>query len=398
MLFQEIIGQEEIKNNLLKAVAGGRISHAYMMLSSEGTGSLSLAIAFARYIQCLKKPENDSCNECPSCIKIQKLAHPDLHFVYPVAASKKVDKEPKQIVVQRDRQPGATTKKVDKEPVSDDFIQSWREAVLQNPYLNLAEWYEKIGIENKQGIITIHESKEILRKLSLKAFESDYKIMIIWMPEKLNTPAANKLLKLLEEPPDKTIFLLVSQDTSQILPTILSRTQLIKIPKLSDKDLKEALVSRFGLTNQKEIEAIADYARGNFLLALEALNKNTNNGENFKFFVDLMRICYATDIPKLNEWVEVIAGIGREKQKHFLSFALNVIRSNYMMNLGQDGLVQLNEEEKAWSKKFSKFVHTGNISQLATEFSHAYHHIEYNANAKIVFFHMGLRIVKLLKT
>ncbi len=375
MLFREIIGQEEIKNNLLKAVAGGRISHAYMMLSSEGTGSLSLAIAFARYIQCLKKSEKDSCNECPSCTKIQKLAHPDLHFVYPVA----------------------TTKKVDKEPVSDDFIQSWREAVLQNPYLNLAEWYEKIGIENKQGIITIHESKEILRKLSLKPFEADYKIIIIWMPEKMNTPAANKLLKLLEEPPDKTIFLLVSQDTSQILPTILSRTQLIKIPKLSDKDLKEALATRFGLTNQKEIEAIADYARGNFLLALEALNKNNNSGDNFKSFVDLMRICYATDIPKLNDWVEMIAGIGREKQKHFLAFALNVIRSNYMMNIGQDGLVQLNEEEKEWSKKFSKFVHTGNIRQLATEFSQAFHHVEYNANAKIVFFHMGLRIVKLLK-
>lgn len=376
MLFREIIGQEEIKNKLLKIVSSGRISHAYLILSTEGTGALSLAIAFARYIHCSKKTESDSCTECPSCIKIQKLAHPDLHFVYPVAK----------------------TKSVDKEPVSDDFIQKWRESVSQNPYMNLTEWYEQIGIENKQGIITINESKEILRKLSLKTFESDYKIMIIWMPEKMNTPAANKLLKLLEEPPDKTIFLMVSQDSSQILPTIISRTQLIKIPKITDKDIKEALVSRFALTNLNEIEGITKYANGNYLLALEAISKNDNNGDHFKAFVDLMRICYTTDIPKLNDWVDEIASAGREKQKHFLSFALKILRSNFMMNLEQDNLAQLKEDEKEWSKKFSKFVHSRNIGPLSTEFSQAYNHIEYNANAKIVLFHLGLRIVKLLKT
>lgn len=376
MLFREIIGQTDIKNKLLKLASSGRISHGLMMLAPEGSGALPLAIGFATYINCTNKSETDSCSECPSCIKIKKLSHPDLHFAYPVA----------------------TTKTIEKDPVSDDFIKQWREAVLQNPYMNLTEWYEHIGIENKQGNISILESKEILRKLNLKTFESDYKIMIIWMPEKMNTPAANKLLKLLEEPPDKTIFILISQDTSQILPTILSRTQLIKIPKISDSDLQEALMSRFGITGKDEIESIAEYANGNFLRAIEAMNSNEETSYNFSAFVNLMRICYTTDILKLNDWVDEISAIGREKQKHFLIFALKMIRGNFMMNIKQESLVHLKEDEKEFSQKFSKFVHSKNIEPLTAEFNKAYSHIEYNANAKIVMFHMGLKIVKLLKT
>lgn len=376
MLFREIIGQDNIKNKLLTLASSGRISHGLMLLAPEGSGALPLAIAFARYINCTNKSETDSCSECPSCIKIQKLSHPDLHFAYPVA----------------------TTKTIEKDPVSDDFIKQWREAVLQNPYMNLTEWYEQIGIENKQGNISILESKEILRKLNLKTFESDYKIMIIWMPEKMNTPAANKLLKLLEEPPDKTIFLLISQDTSQILPTIISRTQLIKIPKISDSAMQEALRSRFGISGKDEIESISEYANGNFLRAMEAMNRDEETSYNFSSFVNFMRICYTTDILKLNDWVDEIAAIGREKQKHFLIFALKMIRGNFMMNIQQDSLVHLKEDEKEFSLKFSKFVHSKNIEPLTTEFNQAFSHIEYNANAKIVLFHMGLRIVKLLKT
>lgn len=376
MLFREIIGQTETKNKLLKLASTGRISHSLMMLAPEGAGALPLAIAFARYINCTNKSETDSCSECPSCIKIQKLSHPDLHFVYPVA----------------------TTKIIEKDPVSDDFIQNWRSAVLQNPYMNLTEWYEQIGIENKQGSISILESKEILRKLNLKTFESDFKIMIIWMPEKMNTPAANKLLKLLEEPPDKTVFLLISQDTSQILPTIISRTQLIKIPKIIDADIKEAMRSRFGITTKDEIESIAEYANGNFLRALEAMNNDEESGFNFSVFVNFMRICYTTDILKLNSWVDEMAAIGREKQKHFLAFALKMLRGNFMMNIQQESLIHLKEDEKEFSKKFSKFIHSGNIEPMTAEINQAFSHIEYNANAKIVLFHMGLRFVKLLKT
>ena len=376
MLFREIIGQTETKNKLLKLASTGRISHSLMMLAPEGAGALPLAIAFARYINCTNKSETDSCSECPSCIKIQKLSHPDLHFVYPVA----------------------TTKIIEKDTVSDDFIQNWRSAVLQNPYMNLTEWYEQIGIENKQGSISILESKEILRKLNLKTFESDFKIMIIWMPEKMNTPAANKLLKLLEEPPDKTVFLLISQDTSQILPTIISRTQLIKIPKIIDADIKEAMRSRFGITTKDEIESIAEYANGNFLRALEAMNNDEESGFNFSVFVNFMRICYTTDILKLNSWVDEMAAIGREKQKHFLAFALKMLRGNFMMNIQQESLIHLKEDEKEFSKKFSKFIHSGNIEPMTAEINQAFSHIEYNANAKIVLFHMGLRFVKLLKT
>lgn len=376
MLFRDIIGQTDIKKNLLKLARSGRISHALMLLSPEGAGALPLAIAFARYVNCNNKSETDSCIDCPSCIKIQKLAHPDLHFVYPVA----------------------TTKSVEKEPVSDDFIQQWREAVLQNPYLNLAQWYEQIGIENKQGFISIFESKEILKKLSFKSYESDYKIMIIWMPEKMNTSAANKLLKLLEEPPDKTIFLLLAQDTSQILPTIISRTQLIKIPKIAREDLKEALTGRFGITNNEEVESILEYANGDYLKAIEAIDTEQNENYNFKAFVNLMRLSYSSDIPRINEWVDEIAAIGRERQKQFLAFTLKMIRGNFMMNIQQNSIVYLKDNEKEFSVKFSKFVHSQNIEALTKEFNNAYTHIEYNANAKIVFFHLGLRLAKLLKT
>lgn len=376
MLFREIIGQGEIKNKMTAIAASGRISHAYLFISQEGSGVLPLAIAFAQYIHCKNKTDNDSCSECPSCLKIKKLSHPDLHFVFPVA----------------------TTKSVDKEPVSDDFISQWREALFQNPYMNLAEWYENLGIENKQGSINIHESKEILRKLGLKSFESDYKIMIIWMPEKMNTQAANKLLKLLEEPPEKTVFILITQDSSQLLPTIVSRTQLIKIPKIARPDLKEAITGNFGITNSDEIESILDYANGDYLKVLEAIDRDQDSSYQFNAFVTLMRVCYGADIPKLNDWVEDIASAGREKQKHFISFALKMLRGNFMMNIKENSISYLKENEKEFSLKFSKFVHSGNIEALTAEFNQAFSHIEYNANAKIVFFHLGLRIAKLLKT
>jgi DNA polymerase III subunit delta' len=376
MLFREIIGQGEIKNKLTAIAASGKISHAYLLISQEGSGALPLAIAFARYIHCKNKTDNDSCSECPSCLKIQKLSHPDLHFVFPVA----------------------TTKSVDKEPVSDDFITQWRESLLQNPYMNLAEWYESLGIENKQGGINIYESKEVLRKLGLKSFESDYKIMIIWMPEKMNTQAANKLLKLLEEPPEKTVFILITQDSSQLLPTILSRTQLIKIPKIARPDLQEALTSSFGFSNSVEIESILDYANGDYLKVLEAIDKGRDTSGHFNAFVSLMRVCYGADLSKLNEWVEEIASAGREKQKHFILFALKMLRGNFMMNIQENSISYLKQNEKEFSLKFSKFIHSGNIETLTLEFNQAFIHIEYNANAKIVFFHLGLRIAKLLKT
>ncbi len=375
MLFSEIIGQSESKNKLLSMATSGRISHALMLLAPEGAGALPLSIAFARYINCTNKSENDACSNCPSCNKIKKLVHPDLHFVFPVA----------------------TTKEIDKDPVSDNFILQFRKVFLQNPWMNLAEWFENIGIENKQGNISINESKEILRKLSLKAFESEYKIMIIWMPEKLNTQAANKLLKLLEEPPEKTIFILVSQDTSQILPTILSRTQLIKIPKILNTELKEALISRYGILNSEEIESIAEYANGNYLKALEVVNTGENKTFNFNAFVNLMRICYGIKISQLNDWVEEIYLIGREKQKQFLEYTLKMIRGNYMTHIQQRQLIQFTKEEAEFSVKFSKFINSKNIELLTSEFNQAHSHIEYNGNAKIIFFHLGLRLVKLLK-
>lgn len=354
----------------------GRISHALLFLGQEGSGALPLALAFASYVLCQQKKETDSCSECPACQKTARLIHPDLHVVFPVAK----------------------TKEVDENPISDDFIVPWREALLEEPYLTPLQWYEKIGVENKQGAISIHESKSILKKLNLKSFESDFKVMILWLPEKMNSPAANKLLKLLEEPPEKTLFLLVSQDTSAILPTILSRTQLIKVPGIIRKELADFISGTYGIASGPQLDGILDYASGSYLRVKEYFDTQVDDEFYFDFFVQFMRICYRLDIPSLLDWVDEMAQTGREKQKQFLAFSLRMVRGNYMINLGQDHISSLKNNETEFSLKFSRFIHPGNAGSIASELSQAHSHIEYNGNPRIVFFHLGLQMVKLLKT
>lgn len=254
MLFREVVGQQKLKQRLIQSVKENRISHAQLFVGAEGCGSLALALAYAQYVSCENKQQEDSCGSCTSCTKYQKLIHPDLHFVYPVA----------------------TTKSVTKDPVSDDFIKEWRECILSNPYLGLARWYEAIGVENKQGIINKFESAEIVRKLNLKTFEADYKVMIIWLPEKMNHVAANKLLKMLEEPPEKTLFLLVAENTSLMLQTILSRCQLIKVPKIDSDSMLKALVAKHNIS-EPTANSISKIANGNFLVALETMDEQNQD-------------------------------------------------------------------------------------------------------------------------
>lgn len=372
MRFAEVIGQEVIKTKLIQMVSENRISHAQLFVGQEGSGNLALAIAFAQYVFCTNKDENDSCGTCPSCKKLAKLEHPDLHFVYPVASS-------------------SITK-----PVSDDFIKDWRSAISANPYINAAQWYESINIENKQGQIGERESQEILRKLNLKSYESEYKVMIIWMPEKMNLTASNKLLKLIEEPPEKTLFLLITEDTGNILQTILSRTQIIKIPKIENADLKTYLQKTIELP-EDEIDGIIRVANGNYLEAQNLLNQSENREYNFNKFVEIMRLCYSRKLIEIFAWVDEISSLGREKQKNFFGYALRMIRENFMLNLKVNDVVRLSNNEYNWAEKFCPFINQNNAFQIAAEFTEAQADIERNAYGKITLLDMSLKIVKLIR-
>lgn len=383
MLFSEVIGQQEVKNHLIKSVNEQRIPHAQLFLGDEGVGALPLALAYAQYINCENRSLSDSCGVCASCQKYNKLIHPDLHFVYPVIKS------------------GS------KKAVSDVFLDKWRPTVLATPYMNLNTWLQTLGAENKQGGIFVDESDEILRKLSLKTYESEYKIMIIWMAEKLRPEPANKLLKILEEPPAKTVFLLISQDSGQLLTTILSRCQLIKIPRIDSRSLSEALVQR-RLVEASQVERVARLASGNYLKAIETIEISDEEKYNFDKFVQWMRLCWnwyngtsngREKVFELTSWVDDMASVGRERQKNFLNYALRFVRENFIKNYNQPEVQYMNVSEEEFAEKFHVFINENNIDFFEDELSKAIYHIEYNANPKILFLDLAVKISRqLIKT
>lgn len=374
MKFSKVIGQDKIKEQLLASVKAGRIPHAQIFHGPEGCGSLPLAIAYAQYIACTDKKENDSCGECTSCKKFEHLTHPDLHFSFPVNTSKGVSKD----------------------PTSDDYIKSWREFILQSPYFRSSQWFNYMGIENKQGLISKNESELIIRKLSLKSFESDYKFLILWLPEKMNATSANMLLKLVEEPPEKTLFLLVSETPEEVLLTISSRTQPVKLSGIDMEALKTRLTENFNLS-ESEAKSIARLANGNFISAREIMETTEENAYNFERFTTLMRFCYGRKIQEINGWVDEMAGSGRERLKSFFSYAARLIRENFIMNLKNDEIVYLTREEEQFSQKFHPFINGRNIIAITNEFDQASSDIERNANARIVLFDMALKIVKQIR-
>lgn len=371
MLFSEVVGQQEVKKRLIQSVRDDRISHAQLFLGPEGSGNLALAVAYAQYINCTNRTETDSCGTCASCVKYSKLVHPDLHFAFPVASSSK-------------------------DPVSDDYIKEWREIFLINPYFNPNQWYAAIGLENKQGLISKNESHEILRKLNMKSFEADYKVLIMWLPEKMNITAANKLLKIIEEPPAKTLFILVPENSGMMLSTILSRTQLIKIPKIDDVSLKNYILAHYEYSEQQVNDA-ANISNGNMNAALRILQSDEENSENFELFTLLMRTCYKRDVLALLDWCEKICSYGRERQKNFLYYSIRLLRENYILNQGVPNLALLTSKENEFSSKFYPFINNQNIHSLFKEMEKAMYHVESNGNDKIIFTDMSLKLIKLIR-
>lgn len=384
MQFSEIIGQQEIKNRFIRTVAEQRIPHAQLLRGTEGVGKLALAIAYAQYICCENRGATDSCGTCPSCVKYKKLAHPDLHFVFPVI-----------------KPTGKTT------VVCDDFIADFRAMILENPYFSVNEWYAKISGDAKQGMIYGNESQEIIRKLNLKTYESEYKVMIIWLPEKMNITCSNKLLKILEEPPAKTVFLLVSNQPDEIITTILSRTQHVNIPRLTDNDIVVSLLKKDDLEiTQHDALNVARISNGSFLAALSVLGEDDENKLNFERFVMIMRLAWQVgnrkdhaSLKTLKKWSDEMAapGVGRERQKNFLSYAQRMTRENFILNLQQPDMNYMTSYETDFSRKFSPFIHERNVEDIMKEFALAERHIEQNVNAKMVFFDLVLKVIMLLK-
>ena len=373
MLFKEIIGQQEVKQRLLHLVKDDRTPHALMLFGPPGVGKLALAVSLAQYLACGDRQENDSCGICPSCVKFSKLVHPDFHCIIPVMK----------------------TPKVAKDPVSDLFMEEWREAFLANPYLSESQWYEAIGAENKQGVINKDESLQIIRKLAFKPYESLYRMLVIWLPEKMNQPAANKLLKMIEEPPEKTLIIMVSESTERILPTIMSRTQLLHVPPLTELMIREGLMQEES-SDMQLVEDAVKRANGNFNLALQTLHQDESDKIYFDLFTTLMRLCYARNIIEINDWVDQAAGLGRERQKLLIDYSLRLLRENFMLHMNSEALNFMSHQENEFSVKFSPFIHEANIHSLVEAFSLAGNHIEANGNPRIILMDLSIRIIKLL--
>ena len=280
-------------------------------------------------------------------------------------------------------------------PISDDYAEAWREALLADPYLTENQWYEALGAENKQGIINVKESETIIRKLGFKPYESEYRMIVIWLPEKMNQPAANKLLKLIEEPPAKTLILMVSDHTDKILPTILSRTQLLHVPPILDADIREGLM-QIEQSDQQLVEDAVSRANGNFSMALQTLRDDEMELHHFDLFTELMRLCYARDIIKINGWVERVAGVGRERQKQMIDYSLRLLRENFILHLDNESLNYMSVKEAAFSNRFSPFIHGGNVHALAEAFTLAGNHIEANGNPRIILMDLSIGVIKLL--
>ena len=376
MYFKDIIGQRSLVAQLCRMVDENRLAHALLLTGPSGNGKLPVAVALARYILCRDRRNGDACGCCPACVKMDKLVHSDLHFVFPVKKKKNSSS--------------------DSPPVSDDYIGEWREIFSKDSYFSYSDWLAMLDVENQQPMIYEKESSEILRKLSLKSREGGWKIVIMWLPEKMKEACSNKLLKILEEPPAETLFLLVAESTEHILPTILSRTQRIEIPRIANEDVSAALQHRYAL-DADTARSLAQQSGGDWEKAESMLKVDNDKKIYLELFMTLMRMAYKRDIMAMKQWSEQVAALGRERQKGMLEYCQRMIRENFIMNFGRNEMLYLSPEERSFSVNFSPFVNENNIFGIVEEISEAQKHVEQNVNAKMIFFDMALRMIVWIK-
>ena len=380
MVFEQVIGQQEVQQRLMQMADEGRLPHAILLCGPQGCGKLALAVGFAQYLLSLndQQPAVDMWGEpVPRQLSpmLQKLEHPDLHFTYPTIKLPSMS--------------------ADHKPVSDDFAQEWHELVMDSLYFTMNEWLEQMGGENQQAIITAGESDDLIRKLSLKSSQGGYKVSVVWLPERMNIECANKILKLLEEPPSQTVFLMVSEEPDRLLETIRSRVQRIDIKKIADADIQQALIDKRGLA-EDQARRITRMANGNWLKALEMLGSDSENELFLDMFQTLMRLAYQRKVKDLKAWSERMASMGREKQKRFLEYFLRLIRENFMYNFHREELCYMTQREEDFAKNFARFINEDNILPITDLANLAIRDIGQNANGKIVFYDFALQMIVLL--
>lgn len=369
MLFSEVVGQQELKGHLIDEIKNEKVSHAQLFLGHPGHGALPLALAFVQYLFCENKQEHDSCNACSSCGRIAKLQHPDLHFSFPTV------------------QAISST--------SDQLLSEWRSQIEENPYFDLSTWIKRTDSKERKPIISKDESQEIIKKLSLRSYEGGYKVMLIWMAEEMNTTCANKLLKMIEEPPAKTLFILISETQDYMLRTILSRTQIVKIPRIEDEYLSAYLknIKKIGASSSDSIVGRSD---GNLLEAEEYIGDHIEKDENRDLFVQLMRVCYKKGVLDMMQWAEMVSATSKEHQKVFLKYALHMFRQSMLRNYTENQLTKVSDEEEQFLLNFSKFITGNNVIDLMETFSQAHYHIERNANGKILFTNLCFQVMRFI--
>ena len=379
MLFEEIIGLAHIKKHLTTTAEKKRIPHAQLFVGNSGSGTLPMAIAYAQYILCSNSGEENTNGNSACNLKFKNLSHPDLHFAFPVA----------------------TNDKIKSHPVSSHFLEEWRAFIKNNPYGSLFDWYQELGIENKQGQIGVDEAHDIVKSLSLKSYEGGFKVMIIWMAEKLNTAAANKLLKLIEEPPNKTLFLLIAEDEEQIIQTIRSRCQTLHFPPLPEAEMAETLVKNEACT-QEEALKIAHQANGSYTKALHLFKKNAGDEQFETWFVTWVRSAFKAKgnkatVLELIAWSDEISSLGRETQKSFLLYCLDFFRQALVYNYKAKSLIYLEPKTSGFKiEKFAPFVHGANILLITEALEEAIYHIGRNANSKIVLTDLSIKLTRFL--
>lgn len=367
MQFKEVPGHSELKQQLIHAVKSERISHAQMMLGKLGYGGLPLTQAFIQFLFCENKGEQDSCGACPSCKKVGSLEHPDVHYSFPTV------------------QANAKT--------SDEQFQDWKKFILANPYANLNEWISYSDPKGRKPIISIHQSEAIVKKLALKSFAGGYKVSIIWMADAMNDICANKLLKIIEEPPQKTLFILLVEQQETIMPTILSRTQLKKVKQFTNDDIEGYLTQKGGFDQQLVRSSIAR-SEGNLGVTLSLLTAQNTTVQNRTLFIELMRVCYKKDVIPMLVWADKMANFGREEQKDFLLYALYMIRQSLMKNYTDEQLVRASQEEIDFLKKFSRFITGNNVLDFTQLFDEAHYYVERNAHAKLLFTNITFEVMR----
>ena len=376
MNWSEVIGQEDIKQKLTSMVDDEHVPHAMILCGPYGCGKMAMAMAMASYLLTEGSVRiNPQFNKANSEAMLGQWEHPDLHFSFPT--------------IKR------TGMSADHQPVSGDYAKEWRQMLMQGPYFNISQWMDYMDAANQQAIITGAESDELARKLSLKSSLGGYKVAVIWLPERMNLTSANKLLKLLEEPPHQTIFIMASEEPEKLLDTIKSRTQRIDMKRLTNKDICDALVQQRGI-DDASAQRIARLANGNWMNALDALNTSNENRQFFDMFTMLMRLAYTRNIKELKKWSEAVAAYGRETQRRMLVYFIGQVRENFMYNFRNPELTYMTVEEENFSKKFSPFINELNVIEISELMERANRDIGQNANAKIVMFDMALKMIVLL--